>query len=68
MKKYNFDVTFTVAINSKSYEKAVRKADNLLPDIDGKTTFVVNTDEYGFCPNQETIDNMHIWQECSCHV
>ena len=68
MKKYNFNVTFTVAIDAKSYEKAVRKADNLLPDVYGKTTFVVNTDEYGFCPNQETIDNMHIWQECSCHV
>ena len=33
-----------------------------------KTTFVVNTEEYGFWPNQETIDNMHAWKECSCHV
>ena len=68
MKTYNFDVTFTVTIKAKSYEKAVRKADKLLPDVDGKTTFVVNTDEYGFWPNQETIDNMHAWKECSCHV
>ena len=68
MKTYNFDRTFTVAIKAKSYEKAVRKADKLLPDVDGKTTFVVNSEEYGFLPNQETIDNMHDWKECSCHA
>ena len=68
MKTYNFDVTFTVAIKAKSYEKAVRKADRLLPDVDGKTTFVVNTEEYGFFPSQETMDNMHGWKECSCHA
>jgi hypothetical protein len=68
MKTYNFDVTFTVVIKAKSYEKAVRKADRLLPDVDGKTTFVVNTEEYGFFPSQETMDNMHGWKECSCHA
>ena len=68
MKTYNFDVTFTVAIKAKSYEKAVRKADKLLRDVDGKTTFVVNTEEYGLWPDKETIDNMHAWKECSCHV
>jgi hypothetical protein len=68
MKTYNFDVTFTVVIKAKSYEKALRKADRLLPDVDGKTTFVVNTEEYGFFPSQETMDNMHGWKECSCHA
>ena len=68
MKTYNFDVTFTVAIKAKSYEMAVRKAANHLPDVDGKTTFVVNTEEYGFLPSQETMDSMHVWKECSCHT
>ncbi len=29
--------------------------------------FIVDTDDYGFLPNQETIDKMHEEKECSCH-
>ena len=67
MKTYTFDVNFEIKIGAMNYDEAVRKADKLLPDNNGKTTFIVNTEEYGFWPNQETLDNMHDWNECSCH-
>ena len=67
MKTYTFDVYFEIKIEAMNYDEAVRKADKLLPDNNGKTTFIVNTEEYGFWPNQETLDNMHDWNECSCH-
>ena len=60
-KKYIFEVQFEYTVEANSYSEAVRLADKQLPDEDGKTTFVVNTMDYGFVPNQETIKNMHEW-------
>lgn len=60
-KKYIFEVQFEYIVEANSYYEAVKLADKQLPDEDGKTTFVVNTMEYGFIPNQETIKNMHEW-------
>mgnify|MGYP001248160487 FL=1 len=67
MKNYDFDVQFTVSIKAESYEQAVRIAAETFPDVHGKTMFIVDTDDYGFLPNQETIDKMHEDKECSCH-
>ena len=60
-KKYIFEVKFEYTVEANSYSEAVRLADKQLPEEDGKTTFVVNTMDYGFVPNQETINNMHQW-------
>ena len=60
-KKYIFEVQFEYTVVADSYSEAVRLADKQLPDEDRKTTFVVNTMDYGFIPNQETIKNMHEW-------
>ena len=60
-KKYIFEVQFEYTVVANSYSEAVRLADKQLPDEDGKTTFVVNTMDYGFVPNQVTIKNMHEW-------
>ena len=68
MKEYNFDVNFTIPIEAESYDQAVRKADKQFPDEDGMTTFIIETEEYGFVPSKETLDNMHEWRECSCHT
>ena len=46
MKTYTFDVNFEIKIEAMNYDEAVRKADKLLPDNNGKTTFIVNTEEY----------------------
>ena len=66
-KKYIFEVQFEYTVEANSYSEAVRLADKQLPDEDGKTTFVVNTMDYGFVPNQETIKNMHEWGDKCCH-
>ena len=42
-------------------------ASDQLPDENGKTTFVVNTMDYGFLPSQETVEKMHEWNDCACH-
>ena len=60
-KKYIFEVQFEYTVVANSYSEAVRLADKQLPDEDGKTTFVVNTMDYSFITNQETIKNMHEW-------
>ena len=60
-KKYIFEVQFEYIVEANSYYEAVSLADKQLPDVDGKTTFVVNTMDYGFVPNQETIKKMHEW-------
>ena len=60
-KKYTFEVQFEYIVEAVSYDQAVRLASKQLPDEDGKTTFVVNTTDYGFMPNQETIKKMHEW-------
>ena len=62
-KKYIFEVQFEYIVEANSYYEAVSLADKQLPDEDGKTTFVVNTMDYGFVPNQETIKNMHEWRD-----
>jgi len=67
MRKYNFEVKFTVPIEAATYEQAVRKADKQFPDVKGMTTFKVETDEYWFLPTKETLSKMHKWNECSCH-
>ena len=67
MKEFIFDVNFTVSIEAESYEQAVRTANKTFPDINGKTVFIVDTDKYGFSPNQAIIEKMHDDKECSCH-
>ena len=67
MKEFVFDVNFKVTIESESYEQAVRTASKTFPDINGRTVFIVDTDQYGFSPNQSTIEEMHDEKECSCH-
>ena len=38
MRKYNFEVKFTVPIEAESYDQAVRKADKQFPDVEGMTS------------------------------
>ena len=61
MKKYIFDVQFEYVVEADSYDQAVRLADKQLPDENGLTTFVVKTDDYGFAPSGETVENMRAW-------
>lgn len=61
MKKYIFDVQFEYVVEADSYDQAVRLADKQLPDENGLTTFVVKTDDYGFVPSGETVENMRAW-------
>lgn len=66
-KKYIFEVQFEYLVEAESYDQAVRLASDQLPDENGKTTFVVNTMDYGFLPSQETVEKMHEWNDCACH-
>jgi hypothetical protein len=59
--QYTFNVDFTYVVEADSYLEAVKLADKQLPDEDGKTTFVVDTMDYGFIPNEETVEKMAKW-------
>jgi len=60
-KKYIFDVEFKYVVEAENYVEAVNLASDQLPDENGKTTFVVNTMDYGFLPSEETVKKMHEW-------
>lgn len=60
-KQYTFNVDFTYVVEADSYLEAIQIADKQLPDVDGKTTFVVDTMKYGFVPNDETVKSMEEW-------
>ena len=62
--KYTFNVDFTYVVEADSYLEAIQIADKQLPDENGKTTFVVDTMEYGFVPSQDTIKAMSEWGDC----
>lgn len=62
-KKYIFDVEFQYVVEADNYVEAVKLASDQLPDENGKTTFIVNTMDYGFVPSNETIKKMHEWND-----
>jgi hypothetical protein len=62
-KKYIFDVEFQYVVEADNYVEAVKLASDQLPDENGKTTFIVDTMDYGFVPSNETIKNMHEWND-----
>ena len=60
-KQYTFNVDFTYVVEADSYVEAIQIADKQLPDENGKTTFIVDTMEYGFVPSEDTVKSMTEW-------
>ena len=59
--QYTFNVDFTYVVEADSYVEAIQIADKQLPDENGKTTFIVDTMEYGFVPSEDTVKSMTEW-------
>ena len=59
--QYTFNVYFTYVVEADSYVEAIQIADKQLPDENGKTTFIVDTMEYGFVPSEDTVKSMAEW-------